>query len=226
MKNFTGVNYYEVLGVLPTATDEEIKKAFREMAKEYHPDISGRKNTDVFTRQIYMAYETLTKFRTEYDAVLMGVEKSVTSGETIKRQEEELQKRRREIELRENAIRERERELVYEEARQEEMRKVQMRMEKERQENEKREREQKIPVKTIEPFHTKYKPNESIERAIEYLGKRIAEDKEHEAERKEFYKWRSKMAEEALYPNGSLVPKFSLANLMKRQRILNMEPDF
>lgn len=64
-------DYYEVLGVNKTATDEELKKAYRKLAKQYHPDanIDNKEQAEAKFKEVNEAYEVLsdTEKRRMYD---------------------------------------------------------------------------------------------------------------------------------------------------------------
>lgn len=62
-------DYYETLGVSKSASKQEINRAFRELAKKYHPDKNKEKNASDEFIKIFKAYETLLddKKRKEYD---------------------------------------------------------------------------------------------------------------------------------------------------------------
>jgi tetratricopeptide (TPR) repeat protein len=61
-------NYYEVLAVKQSASTQEIKRAFREKAKQLHPDIAGKAAEEAM-RRLITAYEVLSDRdrRYEYD---------------------------------------------------------------------------------------------------------------------------------------------------------------
>ncbi|MFR8104565.1 MAG: molecular chaperone DnaJ [Clostridia bacterium] len=55
-------DYYEVLGVQKGATDEELKRAFRKLAKKYHPDANpdNKKEAEAKFKEVNEAYEVLS----------------------------------------------------------------------------------------------------------------------------------------------------------------------
>ena len=54
-------DYYKLLGVLPNATTDEIKKAYRQLALKYHPDRNpGDKNSEAFFKKVTEAYTILS----------------------------------------------------------------------------------------------------------------------------------------------------------------------
>jgi molecular chaperone DnaJ len=57
-------DYYEVLGVRRDADETEIKKAFRRLARELHPDVSEAPDADERFKEVVEAYEVLSKTET------------------------------------------------------------------------------------------------------------------------------------------------------------------
>lgn len=62
-------DFYDVLGVQKGANDDDIKKAYRGLAKKYHPDVSKEPNAEAKFKEVQEAYDTLSdpQKRATYD---------------------------------------------------------------------------------------------------------------------------------------------------------------
>lgn len=67
-------DYYDILGVKPDASEADIKRAYRKLARKYHPDVSKEAGAEDKIKEVNEAYEALkdAERRREYDQLRAG----------------------------------------------------------------------------------------------------------------------------------------------------------
>ncbi|KAG1444923.1 hypothetical protein G6F57_017693 [Rhizopus arrhizus] len=68
-------DYYSTLGVERGATEDEIRRAYRKLARKYHPDVSKESDAEARMRDVNEAYDVLRdqEKRQAYDNLAAGV---------------------------------------------------------------------------------------------------------------------------------------------------------
>jgi len=78
--------HYQTLGLDPSATQDQIRRAYRALAKAHHPDVSKASGAERRFARIAAAYEVLsnTAKRREYDRSLQAVSQTTGHGAEVR----------------------------------------------------------------------------------------------------------------------------------------------
>jgi molecular chaperone DnaJ len=107
-------NFYEILGLARDASAEEIKHAYRTLAREYHPDSQNPRASEMLFRKVSEAYSTLSSSerREKYDSTLGIDSASGDIGKTrsyifdeIEKEEEEIEEGPRKVQTPKKTVR-------------------------------------------------------------------------------------------------------------------------
>lgn len=55
--------YYNILGISKSASDDDVKKAYRKLSKKWHPDINKSNNAEEMFKKVNIAYEKIMEYR-------------------------------------------------------------------------------------------------------------------------------------------------------------------